>query len=293
MTMSTPHPRVGVAVFILHPVETETDTGTDADTAPVITPNTDNSTPRSRSHLQASSSPSSKKAYKFILGKRLGSHGAGTWALPGGHLEFGESFEDCAAREIMEETGLDVEDVKFLTATNDVMPSEEAPQAEAEAEAGAGAGAGMDVLNARTQGKHYVTIFMTARVKGACGQGQRTSASMSTGSSTSTATGTIKGPQFPEAKLLEPNKCAGWEWVSWDDLLRWAAPQLRQIQGKGNKKREEARDIQAAKAEAEAEAGVRAENELGRQQDDNDPRTLFSPMIALLVQRPGVVPSLG
>jgi 8-oxo-dGTP diphosphatase len=45
-----------------------------------------------------------------LLGERKGSHGAGEWALPGGHLEYGESFKTTAERELAEEIG---EDVKF------------------------------------------------------------------------------------------------------------------------------------------------------------------------------------
>lgn len=33
----------------------------------------------------------------------------------------GESFEQCAAREIKEETGLDITDIEFLTVTNNVL----------------------------------------------------------------------------------------------------------------------------------------------------------------------------
>ena len=72
---------------------------------------------------------------KVWAGIRKGSHGASKLALPGGHLEMNETWGDCAAREVEEEMGLRVTNIRFFHATNDIMESEE---------------------------KHYVTIFMVA-----------------------------------------------------------------------------------------------------------------------------------
>ncbi len=43
-----------------------------------------------------------------------------TWDLPGGHLALGESFEECLAREIEEETGLGVTTPRLLGIHNSV-----------------------------------------------------------------------------------------------------------------------------------------------------------------------------
>lgn len=77
------------------------------------------------------------RAGRVLLGRRLGSHGAGTWAAPGGHLEFGEAVEDCARRETAEETGLELQTVAAGPYTNNVMAEE---------------------------GKHYITCFVIATV---------------------------------------------------------------------------------------------------------------------------------
>ena len=73
------------------------------------------------------------KDKKILLLKRKNAHGEGTWGFPGGHLEFNEEFENCAKREVEEETGITVSNIRFAGFTNDIF---------------------------KKQNKHYVTIFM-------------------------------------------------------------------------------------------------------------------------------------
>eukprot|EP00250_Pteridium_aquilinum_P007072 c16866_g2_i2 orf=136-444(+) len=75
------------------------------------------------------------KAQRVLIGRRRSSVGDSKFGLPGGHLDFGESWEECAAREVLEETGLIIHNIQFAGVTNTVMLNERRPS-------------------------HYVTIFM-------------------------------------------------------------------------------------------------------------------------------------
>jgi len=71
---------------------------------------------------------------KILLGKRIDGHNKNTWQSAGGNLEFGESFEEWAQREIKEEVGIKVKNIQYITVTNDIFSKDH---------------------------KHYVTIFMS------------------------------------------------------------------------------------------------------------------------------------
>jgi 8-oxo-dGTP diphosphatase len=73
------------------------------------------------------------KGNKVLLGKRKNAHGEGSWSFPGGHLEFGESLKDCAVREVEEEAGIKIKNIRSGPFTNDIFEKED---------------------------KHYTTLFM-------------------------------------------------------------------------------------------------------------------------------------
>lgn len=72
---------------------------------------------------------------EILLIERRGAHGGGTWSTPGGHLDHGEAPEACAAREVREETGIEIAGLAFAGVTNDLFPD----------------------------GRHYVTLWFRAR----------------------------------------------------------------------------------------------------------------------------------
>lgn len=68
---------------------------------------------------------------KVLLGQRHSDptkadsalHGEGTWTMPGGKLEFGETFEAGAVRELFEETGIKIKlsDLRVVSVANDTV----------------------------------------------------------------------------------------------------------------------------------------------------------------------------
>lgn len=58
------------------------------------------------------------KNNELLLGKRKNCYGEGTWGLPGGHLEYGESLLECAKRELKEELGIEGLEFKLITITD-------------------------------------------------------------------------------------------------------------------------------------------------------------------------------
>jgi len=46
----------------------------------------------------------------------------GVYMIPGGHVELGESMEDALKREVREEVGLDIEDVKLINTQEAIFP---------------------------------------------------------------------------------------------------------------------------------------------------------------------------
>ncbi|MER7309521.1 NUDIX domain-containing protein [Streptomyces griseoluteus] len=59
-----------------------------------------------------------RRGSDMLLGKRLRSHGAGSYGWCGGHVEFGETLEEAAAREVAEESGLKVHGLRLLCVSN-------------------------------------------------------------------------------------------------------------------------------------------------------------------------------
>jgi 8-oxo-dGTP diphosphatase len=64
------------------------------------------------------------KEDKILFGKRKNAHGDGTRSFPWGHLEFWEEVFDCAKREVLEETNLNIKNLQIGPYTNDIFDYE-------------------------------------------------------------------------------------------------------------------------------------------------------------------------
>ncbi len=73
-----------------------------------------------------------------LMGLRKGEHAGGVWSCPGGHLRFGETVFEGAAREAQEEVGLSVGDLELVSISDEMRYIE-------------------------TEDKHYVIVGIRAR----------------------------------------------------------------------------------------------------------------------------------
>lgn len=55
---------------------------------------------------------------KVLMHIRKNVDGHGEYAFPGGHVEHGESFSECARREVMEESGIKIKNIRFQFVAN-------------------------------------------------------------------------------------------------------------------------------------------------------------------------------
>ncbi|KAJ2531306.1 hypothetical protein EV175_007231, partial [Coemansia sp. RSA 1933] len=112
----------------------------------------------------------------FLIGHRKGSFGGGTWGLPGGHLEFGESWSDCSKREVLEECGIEMLlNFDHVATINNVF-TDDVPM------------------------KHHVSLCMASKTPNA-----------------------FKG----SVRLMEPDKCSQWVWITWEELIARRAAHTR------------------------------------------------------------------
>jgi len=64
------------------------------------------------------------KGRSLLLLRRKKPPEAGYWSIPGGAVEFGETFEQAVIREVAEETGLIIEIEGLLALTDHILPDE-------------------------------------------------------------------------------------------------------------------------------------------------------------------------
>ncbi|PWN48016.1 hypothetical protein IE53DRAFT_412627 [Violaceomyces palustris] len=231
----------------------------------------------------------------ILLGKRTGSHGSGTLALPGGHLELHESFQECAFREVLEETGIELDPstseaqpwsgISFVTAVNSVHMRDH--------------GETQTSSSSPPLGRHYVTIFMKARA-------------------------TLRpGQETVQALVTEPEKCLGWVWVPWSYLRAMSVSQSsieemkRRAESEGNRLPVGLEKLLRAERLAEAMSVTGDRDDLKRERrvgvahdglgplDDEEAvawaqadefaqgSPLFQPLVNFLVQNPHLGPGLN